>query len=188
MQLNLLDSHDTPRFLTMVQGDEAALRLAILFQMTVPGAPCLYYGDEIGIGAAPLPHPFDTATDPSCRPGMPWDPGRWNTSLHEYVKRAIALRKAHPVLRRGDYQSLASDATLYAFARRLGDDLMVVVLNAGKQARTVTCIAPAGVADGQTLVDIWGGSQAQVAGGALRGLQVGPQSGAVLMVPPGIAT
>ncbi len=188
VQLNLLDSHDTPRFLTMVQGDEAALRLAILFQMTYPGAPCLYYGDEIGIGAAPLPLPWNPSTDPSCRPGMPWDESRWSTGLPEYVKKAIALRTAHPVLRRGDYQSLASDATVYAFTRRLGDEMMVVVLNAGKEARTLDLIAPAGLAEGQTLVDIWGGSTAQVSGGAVQGLQVGAQSGAVLMVPPGAAT
>jgi cyclomaltodextrinase len=187
VQLNLLDSHDTPRFLTMVQGDEAALRLAILFQMTYPGAPCLYYGDEIGIGAAPLPLPWNPSTDPSCRPGMPWDASRWSTSLPEYVKKAIALRTAHPVLRRGDYQSLASDTTVYAFTRRLRDEVMVVVLNAGKEARTLDLIAPAGLTEGQTLVDIWGGSTAQVKGGALRGLQVGAQSGAVLMVPPGAA-
>jgi len=49
-QLNLLDSHDTARFLTIARGDESALRLATLFQMTYPGAPCIYYGDEIGMG------------------------------------------------------------------------------------------------------------------------------------------
>jgi glycosidase len=116
---------------------------------------------------------------------MPWDPNRWNTSLHDYVKKAIALRKAHAVLRHGDYHSLASDATIYAYSRRLGDELMVVVLNAGKQARTLDVVAPAGLADDRTLVDIWGGGQVQVAGGALRGLQVAAQSGAVLMLPPG---
>ncbi len=185
VQLNLLDSHDTPRFLTMVQGDEAALRLAILFQMTYPGAPCLYYGDEIGIGAAPLPLPWNPSTDPSCRPGMPWEENRWSMGLLDHVKKAIALRTAHPVLRRGEYQSLASDATIYAFTRRLGDDLMVLVLNAGKEARTLDLVVPAGLAEGQTLVDIWGGSTAQVKDGALRGLQVPAQNGAVLMVPPG---
>lgn len=49
-QLNLLDSHDTPRFVTIASGNRAALRLAALFQMTYPGAPCVYYGDEIGMG------------------------------------------------------------------------------------------------------------------------------------------
>jgi cyclomaltodextrinase len=49
VQLNLLDSHDTARFLTLAEGDVSALKLAVLFQMTYPGAPCIYYGDEIGL-------------------------------------------------------------------------------------------------------------------------------------------
>ena len=48
-QLNLLGSHDTPRILTMCGGDLDAVRLATLVQMTVIGAPCIYYGDEIGL-------------------------------------------------------------------------------------------------------------------------------------------
>src|SRR5439155_11261662 len=49
VQLNLLDSHDTARFLTMAKGDETALRLATMMQMVYPGAPCIYYGNEIGM-------------------------------------------------------------------------------------------------------------------------------------------
>ena len=58
VQLNLLDSHDTPRFITCARGDESALRLATLFMFTYPGAPCIYYGDEIGL---------DGRHDPDCR-------------------------------------------------------------------------------------------------------------------------
>ena len=47
--MNLLDSHDTPRALTILRGDRAALRLAYLLLFTLPGAPCIYYGDEIGL-------------------------------------------------------------------------------------------------------------------------------------------
>ena len=54
-QLNLLDSHDTARTLWTVGGDESALRLCTLFQMTMPGAPCIYYGDEIGMTGATDP-------------------------------------------------------------------------------------------------------------------------------------
>ena len=50
--LNLLDSHDMARFLTLARGDETALKLATLFQMTYPGAPSIYYGDEIGLSGA----------------------------------------------------------------------------------------------------------------------------------------
>ena len=63
VQLNLLSSHDMPRFLTLVQGDKAALQLATLFQMTFPGAPCIYYGDEIGMAGG---------HDPDCRRAFPW--------------------------------------------------------------------------------------------------------------------
>ena len=185
VQLNLLDSHDTPRFLTMVGGDEKALRLAILYQMTYPGAPSIYYGDEIGIGAAPLPQPWDNSTDPSCRPGMIWDEARWNTGLRAYVKRAIALRKAYPVLRRGTYRTLGGDATLYAYMRQSADDTLLVVLNAGMQDRTVQLPLPAEAHEGQTWVDLWGGNgPTHVVGGLLRDLHLPAQSGAVLQAAP----
>ena len=54
-QLNLMDSHDTAGTLWTVGGDESALRLCTLFQMTMPGAPCIYYGDEIGMTAGKDP-------------------------------------------------------------------------------------------------------------------------------------
>ena len=49
VQFNLLGSHDTPRFVTVCGGDRVGLRLATLIQMTLPGAPSIYYGDEIGM-------------------------------------------------------------------------------------------------------------------------------------------
>ena len=54
-QLNLMDSHDTARTLWTAGGDESALRLCTLLQMTMPGAPCIYYGDEIGMTGATDP-------------------------------------------------------------------------------------------------------------------------------------
>ena len=46
---NLLDSHDTARFLYEAGGDKARLRLAVAMQMTFPGSPAIFYGDEIGL-------------------------------------------------------------------------------------------------------------------------------------------
>ena len=86
-QMNLLDSHDTARFLTLARGDESALRLAVLFLMCFPGAPCIYYGDEIGM---------EGGRDPDNRRSFPWDTGRWNSTLLSYFKRCIALRKYRP--------------------------------------------------------------------------------------------
>ena len=49
VQMNLLDSHDVPRFLTLCGGDQKRYRLAVLFQMTFVGMPTVFYGDELGM-------------------------------------------------------------------------------------------------------------------------------------------
>lgn len=124
VQLNLLDSHDTARFITIAGGDEASLRLAVLLLFTLPGAPCVYYGDEIGLSGG-LP-------DRWARKTFPWDhPERWNGELLAYYKRMIHLRREHAALRVGDYRILASEAGAYAFARTLDGAAVLVALNAG---------------------------------------------------------
>ncbi len=172
-QLNLLSSHDMPRFLTLVGEDEAALRLATLFQMTFPGAPCVYYGDEIGMQGG---------HDPDCRRAFPWDEARWNTGLRDYVKRCIALRQAHPALRRGEYVSLRAEGEVYACLRRLDDDVLVVVLN--NDTTTYRLDVPMGnhLPDGTRLRNLMGGGEASVVAGRLTGLALPPRSGAVLAV------
>ena len=123
VQLDLLDSHDTPRFLSMVHGDTASLRLATLLQMTLPGAPSIYYGDEIGLSGAP---------DPANRGTFPWEhPDRWDTALLAFVQGAIALRHRLPVLRHGDFSNVMTQGGAIAYRRRLGADDATVVVNAG---------------------------------------------------------
>jgi len=128
-QLNLFDSHDMPRFLTCVGEDVASLQLAILFMFTYPGAPCLYYGDEVGLTGK---------HDPDCRKGFPWNESRWNRELLDYTKAIIALRKEQAALRRGSYQRLFSDERVFAFARNLGDKSFVIALNTGSMQKKVT--------------------------------------------------
>jgi len=122
-QLNLLDSHDTPRFLTMASGDVASFRLATLIQMTVPGAPSIYYGDEIG-----LPGGFD----PDCRRSFPWQaPETWDRDLLAYVSATAALRHANPVLRHGAFRVLGAEGMAIAYLRSDNEAAMVVAVNAG---------------------------------------------------------
>ncbi len=97
LQLNLLDSHDTPRFLSLAGGDRSALALAMLIVMTLPGVPCIYYGDEIGM---------EGREDPDCRRSYPWDPARQDGELRAFVAGLIALRKSEPALRRGSFRLL----------------------------------------------------------------------------------
>lgn len=137
-QMNMLDSHDTARALWMLNGDEQALRLCILLQMTMPGAPCVYYGSEIGMTGGP---------DPDCRGAYPWDDAAsQNRSLYDFIRGAIALRHAHPVLSVGKIQWLYGDHGLVAFRRDSEDAAAIVIFNAGQQDEELTLdIDPNGV-------------------------------------------
>lgn len=172
VQLNLLDSHDTARFLTNVQGDAKAFQLAALLLFTLPGAPCLYYGDEIGL---------DGRHDPDCRKTFPWDPPRWNRDLHTYVKKCISLRHTYPALRRGAYMRLYADQAVYAFGRALNDEALVIALNVSSDHQEIDVPAtPLGLQRG-ILCEVWSGERYPLPEGTLHHLQLRPRSGVVLV-------
>jgi neopullulanase len=124
-QLNLLDSHDTPRALHLMGERVDALQLSVLMQMTMPGAPCIYYGSEIGMTGA---------GDPHCREAFPWDePETWNQDLLAFYRRAVALRHTHEVLRTGDFHCLAAEGEQIAFRRRIDGSEAIVAFNAGDE-------------------------------------------------------
>lgn len=134
-QLNLLDSHDTPRFLSCVSGNKDSLKLAWLFMFTYPGAPCIYYGDEIGV---------DGHHDPDCRKSFPWDEHKWDKDLLGYVKEIIALRKKNPALQRGDFKRLWSANGVYAFSRSYEGKTFVVALNVSESPQQAEVTVEAG--------------------------------------------
>jgi glycosidase len=74
--------------------------------MTLPGAPCIYYGDEVGLAGR---------EDPDCRRAYPWDPARQDRDLRDFVVGLTAMRHAHPVLRRGRFRLLATDGFAVAY-------------------------------------------------------------------------
>jgi neopullulanase len=128
-QLNMLDSHDMPRAAWLVNDDKPSQRLAVLCQMTIPGAPCVYYGDEVGLTGG---------GDPGCRGAFPWDkPEAWDSSMHAFYCEIIALRNAHPVLRTGDFAFLHAEGTTAAYRRRLNGAEAVIAFNAGMKAKTL---------------------------------------------------
>ena len=132
-QLNMLDSHDMPRALWILKEDKLALKQAVLCQMSMPGAPCVYYGDEIGLSAG---------SDPHCRGAFPWqDPQSWDHELHAFYKQAIALRRTYPALRTGDFAFIHTQHKTVAYRRRLADQEILVIFNAARQPSHVA-IAP----------------------------------------------
>lgn len=115
---NLIGSHDTERFLTLCGGDKRRLKLAAAFQMTFPGMPAIYYGDEIGM---------DGGNDPDCRKAMNWeDP---DAEMQCCYKELIALRKSERCLREGDFCAVYCGEGCYAFARRFGGETVYVAIN-----------------------------------------------------------
>jgi neopullulanase len=170
-QLNLLDSHDTPRFITTAGGDETALRLAYLFLFTFIGAPCIYYGDEVGLDGGP---------DPECRKSFPWDESRWNQELHDYMKDLIHLRNAHPALRRGSYKRIFSDNEMLAFTRQYMGKIYLVVINAGLKERQLHLdLTQTGVSS-RAVESLFGLGRATLEGSSLRIEQLPSRQGVVL--------
>lgn len=124
--LNLLGSHDTPRFLTLCQGDKERFRAATTFLFTYIGVPMIYYGDEVGMTGE---------NDPDCRRPMVWDPAAQDGELLGWHRHLIRIRKAHPALRRGTIRTVYASDDVYAFERGLETDRVVVCVNRGAMAQ-----------------------------------------------------
>lgn len=88
MMFNLLDSHDTERFLTRVNGDARKLVLALSVAFFLPGIPFVFSGDETGTMGG---------YDPDCRRTFEWDRARWNEPLFSQVQRLCRLKKTAPL-------------------------------------------------------------------------------------------
>ncbi len=133
VMFNMLGSHDVERIRTLCRGDWTKERQAVAFQMTYPGAPCIYYGDEVGM---------EGGKDPDDRRAMPWDKARWDKTTLDFYKAAIKLRNEHPVLRRGDYRTISMDGGTgaYAFLRTYKSERALVVFNRSDAAQRI--VAP----------------------------------------------
>ena len=120
-QLNLLDSHDVSRFLSLCGEDIRRQRLAVLFQMTFIGMPCVFYGDELGMAGV---------LEEEYRHPMPWEEAERGNPLWDFYKRAIALRNEEPALRRGNFSLVKAEGGLYVFCREYRGERLTVAMNA----------------------------------------------------------
>ncbi len=138
--LNLLDSHDTDRVpfvLRKISNDDpdSALRkqqLLAFFQMTYPGSPMIYYGDEVGISADSRWHENRWIDDPYNRAPFPWsDKGlSFDSDLVEFYRSLAKLRARVPALSKGSFRWLTTNRDdVIAFERSIGKSQAVVVLN-----------------------------------------------------------
>jgi len=173
--MNLLSTHDAPRSLH-VFGDvdgatpaqvalaKSRLRLALLFQMTYPGSPAIYYGDEVGVTGG---------ADPMNRATYPWADlgGHPDDALLADVRRLTALRRDLPVLRHGTLVApLFVDEHVVVLARRDGTHWAITATNNDDAAHGVDVPLPAELP--AAWVDALTHARSTAAGGASRTLRL----------------
>jgi glycosidase len=203
---NILDSHDTPRFISQAGGDWYRQRPAAIFQMTYVGAPVVYYGDEIGMEGEKDPDsrramewqyvPGNRTKEPTAMHGVarPLDQAKNGTELARkqraeqlfgLYQKLITTRKAEPALRRGDFSVLAThnaDSTLVyrRHVEGVARDAIVAINNnvTGKDIR----VPLEGVAaDGTQFTDALSGRSFRVENGQIVLKDVDGNYGAVLL-------
>lgn len=124
MMFNLLDSHDTERFLTRVKGDVRRLRLAMAVAFFLPGIPFLFAGDEIGVMGG---------YDPDCRRTFEWDRSRWDGELFRLAQRLAALRRTAPLAR--GTAAVEEENGVVRILRRHGGRRAELLINPGETPR-----------------------------------------------------
>jgi len=146
----MLASHDTPRTLDACGGEGALARLATVLQFTLPGAPVIYYGEEIGLRGG---------DDPANRAPMPWDPSLWHMPTLALHRALAALRRRSRALRRGRFVDLApfTGPGVLAFLRTtdVPEETVLVAAHRDPTARTVNLHLPLGsLRDGIRFCDL----------------------------------
>ena len=204
--LNLVGSHDVPRILTLLGGHvaredlpyslqlklkltpeerqlaAARLRLLSLWQMTFPGVPHIYYGDEAGL---------EGYTDPLNRRTFPW--GLEDQSLQAWYKKVIGLRNEYAFLRTGHWQPLECGGDVFSYARfteqgcdafgkHTGDNFAVILLNRSS-GETFAEVDVGGWRRGMLFDALNGELEVPVGNGKL-GLKLKPFEGKVLLAQP----
>lgn len=125
---NLLDCHDTKRFLTLCDEDKGKFKCATVFQFTYIGVPYIYYGDEVGMAGG---------YDPLCRACMIWEKDKQDTNLLCLFTKLCKIRKENTCLVYGSYRSLSSEKVL-AFCRSYKNDSLYVVINNNEKSNQFT--------------------------------------------------
>ena len=195
--MNLLDSHDTERLRwTLTPGEETTAnkelnatsvaegkqrqKLASLIQFTVPGAPTVFYGDEVGMTGD---------DDPDDRRTYPWADkgGSPDTNMFTHYQTLNTLRTSNSVLTQGDFQMLlADDATgVVAYGRKTNNQVALVIVNRSNQTQSGAIPVAGYLPDGITLnkayaVGNGGTSSVTVANGEVNG-SIGALSAVILL-------
>lgn len=169
----ILDNHDTPR-LKHILPDDRDRRLAQLLQFTLPGAPCVYYGHELGM---------DGGDDPLMRAPMRWDLVTDDNAELAWMRALVAMRRESVALRIGDFKLLDS-RTLLAFQRstdKVADTRIIVINPTEAPVEEVIAMRDSKVMNFATLKDMLSRAECSVPSGLIR-VRVPAKTGHVFRV------
>ncbi len=158
-QLNTMTSHDTPRLLTMLGGEPRRAALALQLLFLLPGAPSVYYGDEIGL---------EGGHDPDNRRAFPWDEEKWETGIKRAVEQVARLRRERAGLSEAGWRRLLAEGAGAAFAR--GDLLITVNAGSAPWRPELPCT------DGRERRGLLAGGRLDCLEGRLAGAEIPPLS------------
>ena len=141
-QMNLIDSHDIPRLQCHTETfDRSLFKGAVMMQYLLPGMPCIYYGDEIGIEG-----PMGSVEN--CRYPMVWDESRWDIDFHDFYVSLGKLRHSFSqALSEGQWEFGFCDEEVLEFRRQGRNQTVVLVMYRGDNTRTVSEIGVSGMTD-----------------------------------------
>ena len=125
---NLIDSHDTARFLHLCHDNKKKQHLAAAFQLLLPGMPMVYYGDEYAMPGA---------NDPDCRRGMYWDEEYQDKEMYNWYKKLMQIRKAHACIVEGEMIETITndDDDTIVMIRKNGEETIAMLFNCGNSAK-----------------------------------------------------
>lgn len=125
---NLIDSHDTARFLHLCHDNKKKQHLAAAFQLLMPGMPMVYYGDEYAMPGA---------NDPDCRRGMYWDEEYQDKEMYNWYKKLMQVRKTHACIVEGEMIEIIAndDEDTIVMIRKNGEETIAMLFNCGNSAK-----------------------------------------------------
>lgn len=116
--MNMLGNHDTERVLTILNNNISLLKMAVVIQMTLPGVPLIYYGDEAGLTGG---------KDPSNRKSYPWE--KENEEILCFYKSIGMIRANEEALKNGEIRFLHFNKEVLGYERILDNEKIIVIIN-----------------------------------------------------------
>lgn len=123
VMMNLLDSHDTARFITESNGDKNKLLMAFVFELFYLGCTSVYYGTEIGLIGE---------NDPDCRKTMNWNKEEWDIDLFNSYKKLINIVNEYDVIKNGEFRWL-NNKKILSFKRFNENEEICIYINNSKR-------------------------------------------------------